>query len=63
MPRLADQIAGHERTLEDAGLYARDPAAFERVMRALEAARAQLAASEEEWLELEEKREAVKAAR
>jgi ATP-binding cassette subfamily F protein uup len=63
MPRLADQIAAHERTLEDAGLYARDPKGFDRTMQALEAARAQLAASEEEWLELEEKREAVEAAR
>ena len=63
MPKLAGQIATHERTLEDPGLYARDPQDFDRTMRALEAARAQLAASEEEWLELEEKREAVETAR
>ena len=61
MPRLAGQIAAHERTLEDAGLYARDPAGFDRIMAALTAARAQLSAAEEEWLALEEKREAVEA--
>jgi ATP-binding cassette subfamily F protein uup len=61
MPRLAAQIAGHERALEDAGLYSRDPKAFDRTMAALGAARGQLAAAEEEWLALEEKREAVEA--
>jgi ATP-binding cassette subfamily F protein uup len=59
MPRLHEEIAGHEQTLADAGLYARDVKAFDRINAALAAARAKLAASEEEWLELEEKREAV----
>jgi ATP-binding cassette subfamily F protein uup len=58
---LPVEIAGHEATLADAGLYARDPKAFDATMKALEAARAQLAASEDEWLELEEKREALTA--
>ena len=61
MPRLQAEIAGHEQTLEDAGLYARDPAGFERTMKALDAARAGLAAAEEEWLALEEKRERLGA--
>ena len=29
MPRLQAEIKGHERTLEDAGLYARDPKRFD----------------------------------
>jgi ATP-binding cassette subfamily F protein uup len=63
MPRLTAQIAGHERTLEDAELYAREPQRFAAVMKALDDARAELAAAEEEWLTLEEKREAVEAGR
>ena len=59
MPRLAAEIAAHERTLEDTGLYARDPKGFDRIMKALDAARAQLASAEGEWLALEEKREAL----
>ena len=59
MPKLQARIAGHETVLEDAGLYARDPASFGRTMQDMDRARAELAAAEEEWLELEEKREAV----
>jgi ATP-binding cassette subfamily F protein uup len=59
MPKLHAEIAAHEKTLEDAGLYARDPKGFDKIMAALTAARARLAASEEEWLTLEEKREAL----
>ena len=59
MPRLYGAIARHEAALEDAGLYTRDPAAFGRHMAALEAARAELSAAEEEWLALEERREAL----
>jgi ATP-binding cassette subfamily F protein uup len=61
MPRLTAEIAAHEKTLEDAGLYARDPARFERTMRALDAARRALTSAEEEWLSIEEKREALGA--
>jgi ATP-binding cassette subfamily F protein uup len=61
MPKLHDEIARHEHALADAGLYARDPAGFDRTMKALDAARAKLAASEEEWLALEEKREMLGA--
>ena len=59
MPRLTGEIAAHEATLADAGLYARDPGAFQRTMTALETARATLTAAEEEWLGLEEKKEAA----
>ncbi|MBC6980944.1 ABC-F family ATP-binding cassette domain-containing protein [Caulobacter sp. 17J80-11] len=59
MPKLQAEIAAHEKVLEDANLYAKDPARFDRTMKALDAARANLAASEEEWLELEEKKEAL----
>jgi ATP-binding cassette subfamily F protein uup len=60
-PKLAAEIAAGEKRLEDPGLYARDPKGFDRIMAALTAARAKLAASEEEWLALEEKREALAA--
>ena len=63
MPRLADQIAAHERTLEDAELYAREPKRFEATMAGLDRARSELAAAEEEWLALEGKREALEGAR
>ena len=36
-----------------------DPSGFAKLSAALEAARQELAASEEEWLELEERREAL----
>ena len=56
---LPDQIARHDSALADPELYARDPAAFDRAMKAAEKARAELAAAEEEWLELEEKKAAL----
>jgi ATP-binding cassette subfamily F protein uup len=59
LPRLADEIAALEVKLEDASLYARDPKGFDAVMKRLSAARDELGRSEEEWLELEEKREAL----
>ncbi len=61
MPRLTAQIAADEKRLEDPGLYARDPKGFDKLMAALAAARKTLAASEEEWLALEEKKEALAA--
>jgi ATP-binding cassette subfamily F protein uup len=60
-PKLAERIKAEESHLEDPGLYARDPAAFDRLMKSLDALRAELAAAEEEWLTLEEKREALAA--
>jgi ATP-binding cassette subfamily F protein uup len=56
LPRDIDRI---EAQLADPGLYARDPAAFERLMQASQRARTQLGAAEEEWLALEAQREAL----
>ncbi len=61
IPRLEAEIRADEAKLEDAGLYARDPKGFQRIMSALDTARTGLAAAEHEWLELEEKREALGA--
>ena len=58
MDRLAAEIGKLEGLLADADLYARDPAKFARASEALTARQAALAAAEEEWLRLEELREA-----
>jgi ATP-binding cassette subfamily F protein uup len=60
---LPGKIATLEGGLADPALYGRDPAGFERLSRALELAREQLAAAEEEWLTLEERREAMEVGR
>jgi ATP-binding cassette subfamily F protein uup len=57
--KLPGQIAAIEERLHDAGLYARDPKGFDKLMADLTKARADLASAEEEWLVLEEKREAL----
>jgi ATP-binding cassette subfamily F protein uup len=57
------RIAALETSLADPVLYSRDPAAFQRLSRDLETVRAQLIAAEEEWLALEERREALEAGR
>lgn len=56
---LPEDIARHEATLADPGLYARDRKAFDRATANADRARSILAAAEEEWLELEAKREAL----
>ena len=61
VPELESMIAGHERALGDAALYARDPSAFQRLTSELDQARAELSAAEHEWLELDEKRETLGA--
>ena len=58
---IPGEIAAAEEKLHDPGLYARDPTGFDRLMKRLDALRAELAASEDEWLALEEKREALGA--
>ncbi|MBU1376004.1 MAG: ABC-F family ATP-binding cassette domain-containing protein [Alphaproteobacteria bacterium] len=60
---MPGKMATLETAMADPGLYSRDPAGFDRFSRALDAARAQLAAAEEEWLELEERREALQTGR
>jgi ATP-binding cassette subfamily F protein uup len=57
--RLPAEIAKLDAELADPDLYARDRARFDRVMKAADKARADLAAAEEEWMALEEKREAL----
>ena len=59
VPRLTDQIRTLEERLHDPGLYARDKAGFDRLMAELGRTRATLAAAENEWLALEEKRESL----
>ncbi len=56
---LPDDIARHDATLSDPDLYARDRKAFDKATANAGRARALLAAAEEEWLELEAKREAL----
>ena len=57
--KLPGDIAALETQLEDPSLYSRDPKAFAKITANAEHLRKTLAASEEEWLELEEKREAL----
>jgi ATP-binding cassette subfamily F protein uup len=61
MAALPADIAAHEARLADVNFYARDPSGFDATMKALDSARAKLDAVEEEWLELEAKREALVA--
>jgi ATP-binding cassette subfamily F protein uup len=57
--RLEQEIAGVEARLADAGLYARDPKQFEGLTAAAAALREKLEATEERWLEVAEKAEAL----
>jgi ATP-binding cassette subfamily F protein uup len=56
---LNTAIERDEGLLGDAGLYARDPKAFERLTVAVADARAKRDAAEERWLELAEKAETM----
>jgi ATP-binding cassette subfamily F protein uup len=55
---LQAEIARCETALADADLFARDPDGFKALAARLDAARQDLAAAEDEWLELEMMREA-----
>ena len=59
METLPVEIAKQDAILADQSLYTRDPAAFDRAMKAADKARADLEAVELEWLELEEKKAAL----
>jgi ATP-binding cassette subfamily F protein uup len=59
MKRLEAEIAALEAKLADPSLFTRDPKAFEQSASRLTAAREDLAKAEEQWLELEMKREAL----
>ena len=59
---LQAAIAAHHAALADPALYARDRAAFDKTMADLRDAETTLAQAEEDWLELELKREAIEGA-
>ena len=59
---LHGDSAGLEQALADPALYGRDRAGYEAKAARLAAAKRELAAAEERWLELEGKREALEAA-
>ncbi len=59
IPEREAEIAALETALAAPDAYGRDPEAFQRQSLRLEAARAELEAFEDEWLVLEEKREAL----
>ena len=59
MAALQKNIRKLQSELDDPGLYARDAGKFTEVSAALAAAQAELAASEERWLELEILREEI----
>jgi len=62
MEALTEEIAALKSSLADQSLFARDPKTFNDKARRLETAQAELAASEEEWLALEMKREEIEQA-
>ena len=57
MDKLHAEIARLETALADASLFARDPKGFDAAIRRLAAAREAVSTAEEQWLELEMKRE------
>jgi ABC transport system ATP-binding/permease protein len=57
IPKLETDIAKQETILSDAGLYARDPALFQKTSDLAVKLRAQLDQAEEDWLELSELKE------
>jgi ATP-binding cassette subfamily F protein uup len=57
--RLEREIETLNAKLADASLYARDPAGFSKASKALDAAETALATAENDWLALEELREAI----
>ena len=57
MKKLESEIATLEAKLADATLFTRDPKAFEQTVSRLTTTRTDLAKAEEQWLELEMKRE------
>ena len=61
MAKLEKAIIAYREILSDPGLYARDAGKFQKVSDDLEKAEAELVSSEEQWLELEAKKEALEA--
>lgn len=62
MEALQSEIAQHKKLLADGGLFSRDPEAFEAAANGHSQAQTELAAAEDQWLELEMAREANKSA-
>ena len=63
MAEAPGKLAALEARLADPGLYGRDPAGFQATSRELDRLRERLASAEEEWLALEERKEALAASR
>ncbi|HVY85048.1 MAG TPA: ABC-F family ATP-binding cassette domain-containing protein [Caulobacterales bacterium] len=59
LPKLATEIADLEALLSDAAAFARDPARFDVAAKRLAAARTEKDQAEDEWLEIETRREAL----
>ena len=59
MPALSEEIARLERDLSDPDLFAANPDRFSQIAEQLDAAKTALETAEEQWLELEMKREAL----
>ena len=57
--QLDDKKAKLKKVLDDAGLYARDPAGFAKASATLAGIEAEMSAAEDSWLELEMRREAM----
>lgn len=61
MAELERETAILQATLADADLFRTDPGRFDAVAKELQAAEAALGAAEEQWLELEMKRETLES--
>src|SRR5262245_42086362 len=59
MPQRQTEIAGLEAAMAEPDLFSRQPGEFQKKAQRLAAARAELDGYEHEWLELEDKREAL----
>jgi ATP-binding cassette subfamily F protein uup len=59
MPERQLEIAALEKAMADSALFADDPAEFNTKAARLAAARSEIETYEQEWLTLEEKREAL----
>ncbi|GAA0389454.1 ABC-F family ATP-binding cassette domain-containing protein [Brevundimonas terrae] len=59
MESLPKEIAKQDALMADPDLYSKNPAAFDKAMKAAEKARSELESIELEWLELEEKKAAL----
>ena len=56
-----EEIDAHQATMADPDLFRSDPARFDATAKAMQAAETALAAAEEQWLELEMKREELES--